>query len=93
MEEELNELAHEGFRLASGGVFAKPTKTGGLELAAVMERRAERETLHEYLLLTTARELTLRDEISDAQGEGYTVRGRLHSGRGHAAFLERAVPE
>jgi hypothetical protein len=91
MEEELNELAGEGFRLPPSGVFAKPTKMAGIEWAAVMERVPEEQHRYNYAVLTTARESTLRDEISYAQGEGYTVRCRLHSGRGHAAFLERVV--
>ena len=93
MRDELNDLSHEGFRLTSGAVFAKPTKMGPIELAAVMERRPARETRYDYLLRTTVLESTLHDEISDAEAEGYRVVGLLDSGRGKAAFLERTAGE
>lgn len=93
MQDELNDQSHEGFRLISGGVFAKPTKMGPIEMAAVMERRSGRESRHDYLLRTTVRESTLLDEISDAEAEGYSVVGLLDSGRGKAAFLERSAAQ
>jgi len=91
LEEELNAVAGEGFRLVAGGVFAKPTKMGAIERGAVMERVPGVVERYEYLLLTTGREATLRDEIDDAVLDGYALAGRQHLGRGHAAFMERAV--
>ena len=89
MAEELNEHARAGFRLGSGAVFAKPTKKGALELAALMERTFEDVPPYEYRILSESEEAELLERIEVARAEGYEVAARLTSGHDHTVFLER----
>ena len=57
-----------------------------------MQRMPDREPTHEYLVLSTARESTLDEEIAEALLERYEIAGRLY-GSGHLAILERPLEE
>ena len=91
LQNELNEAAEESFRLLPGGLSVKPTLFQGLEILVLMEKTTE-EPSYEYLLLSTRRESTLQEEVSEAVAQGYAMVGRIERAGDHIACLERPKP-
>jgi len=97
-EQELNNVAAEGFRLlpktlmlTSGGGFGFAR---GAELVGIAERMPDEASHVEYRILATARTSTLQEEVSAALEEGWTLVS-LSGGREdfeNLAILERVVP-
>jgi len=97
-EEELNNVAAEGFHLlpktlmlTSGGGFGFAR---GAELVGIAERMPDEASHVEYRILATARTSTLQEEVSAALEEGWTLVS-LSGGREdfeNLAILERVVP-
>ena len=88
LQQELNDAASQGFQLVRGGVFVKPTRARGLELAAVIERAPSRSATYQYVVLSTKREATLKNELATMAAQHYEAVARLYRGD-HVTFLER----
>jgi hypothetical protein len=93
LEKELNSAAADGFRLVPYSILVKGAMFGALNYLAVTEKADGEATSYEYLLLSTKRESTLKEEIEQSLREGYEVVGQVTRADDNVAFLERSVPE
>ncbi|MGE4055250.1 MAG: hypothetical protein AB7F99_10670 [Vicinamibacterales bacterium] len=92
LEEELNEAAEAGFRLAA--LMGGETAIGGNEVVAVVTRNAESTAQYNYRLLATNRTSTMAEELREAADVGFEYKGQtifktMFGGQEVVVILER----
>ena len=66
-QDELNEVASQGFRVVVG------SPTSGAEMALLLERAAQPPDVYTYRLLATTRTGTMQRELNEAASEGFRL--------------------
>ncbi len=67
MQKELDEAAEQGFRIVTGS----PTST--MEMAILLERKAQPPDTYKYKLLAATRSATMQKELNDAAKDGFRL--------------------
>ena len=88
MQNELNEMAEEGFRMLPRTMISKEQLIGAVEIVVVLERPPRIEKQYEYKLLATSRTSTLQNEVSEAMAAGFVLVGMVSRGE-HMVILEK----
>ena len=88
MQKELNEVAHDGYRLLPRTMIAKGQLLGDAEIVMILERAPNSERRYEYKLLATSRTSTLQKEVTEAQAAGFVIVGMVSRGE-HMVVMER----
>ncbi|MBI1956010.1 MAG: hypothetical protein HYS38_06410 [Acidobacteria bacterium] len=67
MQDEINEVAAQGFRIMVG------SSTGGVEMVLLLERVAIPPEVFSYLLLATTKSSTMQKELTETAAKGFRL--------------------
>lgn len=89
-EKELNEAAHQGFRLLPQTLMAKEGWSAfQREQVAILEQQPKSSRRYEYKVLATGRTGTLQKEVAAAAAEGFTLTALVVFGGPNLVIMEK----
>jgi hypothetical protein len=90
MQKELNDAAHDGFRLLPRTIIAKSGMMAVNEVVLVLERAPNTDKRYEYKLLVTTNAEKLQKEVAELEADGFTLAGIVSRG-GHLVIMEKVT--